>query len=137
MVTVSYECLPSTFDFRLLEPELLAQVPLRNLHWKSTNRSIRTIQQLPIQFKPLSALNDDRLPLLEKPYLHLLFVISDVSTTPTRPEPGALPCTGHLTEELTHTLEHARRTTKRTVPRCGVRSASGWTGSRSGATTSG
>lgn len=85
VVTVSYSCLPSSFEFGQLEPELLAQVPLRNLHWKSTNRSIRTIQQLPVQFKPLSSLGgDDRLPLLEKPYLHLLFVISDVSPSCAR-----------------------------------------------------
>jgi len=139
VVTVSYECLPSSFDFRLLEPEVLAQVPLRNLHWKSINRSIRTINQLPVQLKPLNALGDDRLPLLEKPYLHLLFVISDVGWAHA-PPPLERVQRGRVEigpTWLNSVFDSIARTTKPTGPRSGVRFVNGWTGSRSDATTSG
>lgn len=63
--------------------DLKLQLPLRNLHWKSSTRTIRTLQSLNnLNFKPLFELNNNynnNNSLLDRPYLHLLFVICDVS----------------------------------------------------------
>ncbi|KAJ7273596.1 trafficking protein particle complex subunit 10 [Mycena haematopus] len=59
---------------------LLAQLPLRNIHWKSPSRpSIRTIQELDISLVPLESLRDEhtsQIPatLLEKPFLNMYIV---------------------------------------------------------------
>ncbi|CAK5277454.1 unnamed protein product, partial [Mycena citricolor] len=58
---------------------LLSQLPLRNIHWKSSSRSIRTIQELNIALVPLESLRDEhtsQIPatLLEKPFLNLYIV---------------------------------------------------------------
>ncbi|KAJ7285957.1 trafficking protein particle complex subunit 10 [Mycena rebaudengoi] len=58
---------------------LLAQLPLRNIHWKSASRSIRTIQELDVSLVPLESLRDEhtsQIPatLLEKPFLNIYIV---------------------------------------------------------------
>ncbi|KAF7322882.1 hypothetical protein HMN09_00067600 [Mycena chlorophos] len=64
---------------------LLAQLPLRNIHWKSANRtSLRTIQELNIALVPLESLRDEhtsQVPatLLEKPFLNIYIVTCDDS----------------------------------------------------------
>ncbi|KAJ7063184.1 trafficking protein particle complex subunit 10 [Mycena amicta] len=64
---------------------LLAQLPLRNIHWKSASRpSIRTIQELNIALVPLESLRDEhtsQIPatLLEKPFLNIYIVTCDDS----------------------------------------------------------
>lgn len=80
-VSVSYEVVPGgEADWSKISTEVLRQLPLRNLHWKSSNRSIRTIQELTVNFKPLSALEGKHnSSLFERPYAHLLFVLCDVS----------------------------------------------------------
>lgn len=75
--TISYSVLPfGDSDWLKISPEVHRQLPLRNLHWKSASRSIRTIQSLHLNFKPLSSF-DDTTGLLERPYLNLLFVLCD------------------------------------------------------------
>ncbi|KAI5476177.1 hypothetical protein MNV49_000338 [Pseudohyphozyma bogoriensis] len=80
-ITASYTALPNgEADWAKIVPEVARQLPLRNLHWKSASRSLRTIQSLDVQFKPLFAFEDPKAPplsLLERPYLHLLFVLCD------------------------------------------------------------
>ncbi|KAF7304837.1 hypothetical protein MKEN_01197800 [Mycena kentingensis (nom. inval.)] len=64
---------------------LLAQLPLRNIHWKSASRpAIRTIQELNIALVPLESLRDEhtsQVPatLLEKPFLNIYVVTCDDS----------------------------------------------------------
>ncbi|KAF7305565.1 hypothetical protein HMN09_00809700 [Mycena chlorophos] len=64
---------------------LLAQLPLRNIHWKSANRtSLRPIQELNIALVPLESLRDEhtsQVPaaLLEKPFLNIYIVTCDDS----------------------------------------------------------
>jgi hypothetical protein len=82
-VRVSYEALPGPGDYEFVRSDVERQLPLRNLHWVRTsgaNRSIRTIQSLPVDFRPLHSFgsNQGALSLLERPYLHLLFVVCDV-----------------------------------------------------------
>lgn len=81
---VSYEALPGPGDYEFVRADVDRQLPLRNLHWVRTtgaNRTIRTIQSLSVDFRPLSAFgaNQTALSLLERPYLNLLFVVCDVS----------------------------------------------------------
>lgn len=83
-VTVSYEAVPGHGDWDRIKADLERQLPLKNLHWKSANRTIRTIQSLELDFKPFSFYKDEQSNaspsrLLERPYLHLLFVVCDVS----------------------------------------------------------
>ena len=82
-VCVSYQAVPGQGDWDRIRPDIERQLPLKNLHWKSGNRSIRTIQSLSLDFRPLSSFGDEQPPLtlLERPYLHLLFVVCDVSST--------------------------------------------------------
>lgn len=81
-VRVSYEALPGQGDFELVRADVERQLPLRNLHWvrkNGANRSIRTIQALPVDFRPLDYFgNQASLSLLARPYLHVLFVVCDV-----------------------------------------------------------
>ncbi|KAJ3509402.1 hypothetical protein NLJ89_g5241 [Agrocybe chaxingu] len=59
---------------------LLAQLPLRNLHWKSvTKASVRTIQELDVTLVSFDSLRDEttsQIPvtLLEKPMMHLFIL---------------------------------------------------------------
>ncbi|GAA5838645.1 hypothetical protein JCM11251_003252 [Rhodosporidiobolus azoricus] len=81
-IPVAYEALPSTADYEMVRADVERQLPLRNLHWvrkSGASRTIRTIQALPLHFRPLEAFSDARADLLERPYLHLLFVVCDDS----------------------------------------------------------
>ncbi|SGY18944.1 BQ5605_C014g07514 [Microbotryum silenes-dioicae] len=86
-VSVSYSCLPSLSDYEPIRADVQRQSPLRNLHWvrkTGANRSVRTIQSLPIVWRPLDSNSDlQALSLLERPYLHVLFVACEVSYTAT------------------------------------------------------
>jgi hypothetical protein len=75
-VIVSYQSLPPS-SWPIILPSLEATLPLRNLHWKSsgTNRAVRTIQSLEVELRPFG---EEGTGLLERPYLHLLFVTCDV-----------------------------------------------------------
>ncbi|KAF8911173.1 trafficking protein particle complex subunit 10 [Gymnopilus junonius] len=58
---------------------LLAQLPLRNIHWKAASRgSVKTIQELDVSLVPFEALRDEHtqvpVTLLEKPLLHIYIV---------------------------------------------------------------
>lgn len=82
-VLVTYESIPSELWARV-EPDLTAQLPLRNLHWKPALRPLRTIQALNLDLKAFQSLADDQnapksTSILERPYLHLLFVSCEVS----------------------------------------------------------
>lgn len=84
-VRVSYEVLgPVDYDSSV-RADVERQLPLRNLHWvrkAGANRSVRTIQSLPVEFRPLSSFPEVQPALLERPYLHLLFVVCEVSCLP-------------------------------------------------------
>lgn len=64
---------------------LQSQLPLRNLHWKSSLRpSIRTIQELDLSLVALDSTRDEhtsQVPttLLERPLLNVYIVICEVS----------------------------------------------------------
>ncbi|KAF8212360.1 trafficking protein particle complex subunit 10 [Mycena galopus ATCC 62051] len=82
-VLVSYSGLQSFLSsgsWDQIHTALLAQLPLRNIHWKSPSRpSIRTIQELDISLVPLESLRDEhtsQIPatLLEKPFLNMYIV---------------------------------------------------------------
>ena len=74
----------SSDQWTQLHGALLAQLPLRNIHWKPQTRpSIRTIQELEVQLVPLNSVRDEntsQVPysLLEKPLLSLYVVICEV-----------------------------------------------------------
>ncbi|SDA01500.1 BZ3500_MvSof-1268-A1-R1_Chr10-1g02728 [Microbotryum saponariae] len=84
-VSVSYSCLPSLSDYEPIRADVQRQSPLRNLHWvrkTGANRSVRTIQSLPIVWRPLDSNSDlQALSLLERPYLHVLFVACEDNET--------------------------------------------------------
>ncbi|KAJ7098036.1 trafficking protein particle complex subunit 10 [Mycena belliarum] len=82
-VLVSYsgaQVFLSSGSWDQIHTALLAQLPLRNIHWKSPSRpSIRTIQELDISLVPLESLRDEhtsQIPatLLEKPFLNIYIV---------------------------------------------------------------
>lgn len=79
-INVSHEVLGG--EWSAIEAEVLRQLPLKNLHWKSKSANrpgISTIQSLQVNFRPLASFDPKvSLPLLERPYLHLLFVLCDV-----------------------------------------------------------
>ncbi|GAA5867425.1 hypothetical protein JCM8547_007499 [Rhodosporidiobolus lusitaniae] len=81
-VPVAYDALPSTADYETVRPDVERQLPLRNIHWvrkSSASRTIRTIQALPLDVRPLESFGDAPAQpnLLERPYLYLLFVVCD------------------------------------------------------------
>ena len=83
-IRVAYDALPNTSDFALVRADVQRQLPLRNLHWvrrTGANRTIRTIQALNVEFKPLEAFGPtvNALSLLDRPYAYILFVVCDVS----------------------------------------------------------
>ena len=87
-INVSHEVLGG--EWSAISGEVLRQLPLKNLHWKSRSANrpgISTIQSLHVNFRPLSSfdLTTTSVPLLERPYLHLLFVICDVRSRLDRP----------------------------------------------------
>ncbi|KAJ6547447.1 trafficking protein particle complex subunit 10 [Mycena capillaripes] len=82
-VLVSYsgaQAFLSSGSWDQIHTALLAQLPLRNIHWKSPSRpSIRTIQELDISLVPIESLRDEhtsQIPatLLEKPFLNMYIV---------------------------------------------------------------
>ncbi|KAI0288169.1 trafficking protein particle complex subunit 10 [Russula brevipes] len=70
-----------------LHGALVAQLPLRNIHWKpQTGPSIRTIQELEVQLVPLDTVRDEstsQVPysLLERPLLNIYVVTCEDSDT--------------------------------------------------------
>ncbi|GAA5867144.1 hypothetical protein JCM1840_001497 [Sporobolomyces johnsonii] len=81
-VAAAYEALPGPGDYEAVRKDIERQLPLRNLHWVRKNaahRSIRTIQTLSVDFRPLTTFPDGGIgaSLLSRPYLHLLFVVCD------------------------------------------------------------
>ncbi|GAA5971043.1 hypothetical protein JCM21900_002788 [Sporobolomyces salmonicolor] len=81
-VAAAYDALPGQGDYEAVRKDIERQLPLRNLHWVRKNvahRSIRTIQTLSVDFRPLTAFPDggNGASLLSRPYLHLLFVVCD------------------------------------------------------------
>ncbi|CEQ40052.1 SPOSA6832_01657 [Sporobolomyces salmonicolor] len=81
-VAAAYDALPGPGDYEAVRKDIERQLPLRNLHWVRKNvahRSIRTIQTLSVDFRPLTAFPDggNGASLLSRPYLHLLFVVCD------------------------------------------------------------
>ncbi|BFZ65031.1 hypothetical protein YB2330_006194 [Saitoella coloradoensis] len=64
-----------------ISPQLRQRLPLRNLHWKSTNRPLRSIQTLDVALLPYtsSSIDDQQhqiagVGLLDKPYLNIFLV---------------------------------------------------------------
>ena len=89
-VTITYSgpvLFLSTDHWNQIYTSLQSQLPLRNLHWKSTSRNaLRTIQELDIKLVALETLREDhtasQVPqsVLENPLLHLYIFICDVNT---------------------------------------------------------
>ena len=67
-----------------LRSAIVAQLPLRNLHWKSASRSaIRTVQELPINLVPFDSVPGEHVSQipgnwLERPLLNFYVVTCDV-----------------------------------------------------------
>ncbi|KAK4701381.1 trafficking protein particle complex subunit 10, partial [Phenoliferia sp. Uapishka_3] len=80
-ISISYTVIGGSWSS--IAPEVLRQLPLKNLHWKSkspTRIGISTIQSLQVDFRPLESYDEKSggaVPLAERPYLHLLFVLCD------------------------------------------------------------
>lgn len=82
-VLISYSA-PSTFlaspNWSKVHAALLAQLPLRNIHWKSPSRaSVSTIQELDVTLVSLESVRDEltsQVPVtvLERPLLHIYVV---------------------------------------------------------------
>lgn len=128
-VRVSYEALPSSSDYENVRGDVERQLPLRNLHWvrkTGANRTIRTIQALPVEFKPLDSFgpNQSALSLLARPYLHVLFVVCDVSMRPDH-------------KEAPDSLTRVHRATRHIVQRYELKFANGSTLSLLGSTRNG
>ncbi|BGP18137.1 hypothetical protein JCM10213v2_006192 [Rhodosporidiobolus nylandii] len=85
-IPVAYETLPTGAGYEAVRADVDRQLPLRNLHWvrqSSANRTIRTIQALPLDFRPLDSFGSapSKPDLLARPYLYLLFVVCDDNET--------------------------------------------------------
>lgn len=84
-VIVSLEFLPGNTSVQTpITNEFSSHLPLTDLQWKSSSRSTtRTIETLSLDFRSFRDTIRDAAPqqipinLLERPYLHLLFVASD------------------------------------------------------------
>jgi hypothetical protein len=86
-VRVTYAGSPSLLaeQWEGLRTSISAQMPLRNLHWKSLARpSVRTIQELDVDLvaldmtEPSSQMSS---PLLDQPLLNIYFSLCDASIT--------------------------------------------------------
>jgi trafficking protein particle complex subunit 10 len=71
----------------LIEEDFNTHLPLRNLHWKSFNRPLRSIQSLHVEIRPYHPSTDDQshqmpISLLQKPYLNIMLVKCDVPIPP-------------------------------------------------------
>ncbi|TFK54963.1 hypothetical protein OE88DRAFT_1732249 [Heliocybe sulcata] len=85
-VLVTYAA-PSTFlssdHWKQFQSAFLAQLPLQNIHWKSSSRpSIRTIQQVNIKLVPIDSVRDEQttqipLTVIERPLLNLYIVVCE------------------------------------------------------------
>ena len=67
----------------MISEDFLAHLPLRNLHWKSSNRPLRSIQSLHVEMRQYTPSGDEQphqmpISLLEKPYLNMMLVKCDV-----------------------------------------------------------
>src|SRR6266511_1161877 len=86
-VLVSYTA-PPTFlaspNWNKVHSTILAQLPLRNIHWKSASRSfVRTIQELGVTLVSFESLPEEltsQIPVtvLEKPLLHVYVLHCEV-----------------------------------------------------------
>lgn len=84
-VIVSLEFLPANTPVQTpITNEFSSHLPLNDLQWKSSSRSTtRTIESLNLDFRPFrESVRDNQVQqipinLLERPYLHLLFIASD------------------------------------------------------------
>ncbi|KAG6876520.1 hypothetical protein C0993_002535 [Termitomyces sp. T159_Od127] len=70
----------SSAKWKQVQSALRAQLPLRNIHWKSASHtSIRTIQELDVDLVPLDAPREEHsqipVTLLEKPLLNIYVVV--------------------------------------------------------------
>ena len=92
-VGVSYSGPPlflASGTWKQIQSSLEAQLPFRNIHWKPAGHaSIRTIQELYVNFVPLASVRDESasqvpVTVLDKPLLHLFFVACDVRGTSSR-----------------------------------------------------
>jgi len=89
-VTVTYAASPNlqsqTDLWDQLRSAIVAQLPLRNLHWKSASRpSIRTVQELNINLVPFDSVpgeHTSQIPgsWLERPLLNFYVLTCDVSS---------------------------------------------------------
>ncbi|AGO14148.1 AaceriAER352Cp [[Ashbya] aceris (nom. inval.)] len=70
-VKVSYFDPLAVFD--TVRPEFDARLPLRTLHWKRPNGTLKTITQLPVEFEPSLEPGTDDL-LHDKPFIFMIFV---------------------------------------------------------------
>jgi len=77
-ILVTYSIVPSFELWQKIQPELVSHLPLQNLQWHPANRSIRNIDSLHLDLRNIGALSDDldksTTDILQRPYLHLLFV---------------------------------------------------------------
>lgn len=90
-VTVTYSgpiIFLSTDHWKQIYASLASQLPLRNLHWKSTSRNaLRSIQELDVKLVALETLREDQAAsqvpqtVLDKPLLNLYIFICEVNTT--------------------------------------------------------
>lgn len=82
----------STDHWKQVHAALVSQLPLRNLHWKSTSRpTIRTIQELDVEFVAAETRRDEatsQIPqtVLEKTLMSVYIVVCEVSRS--------IPCYG-------------------------------------------
>ena len=76
----------SSDQWKQIYSALLAQLPLRNIHWKPPTRpSIKTIQELEVQLAALDTVRDEntsQVPysLLERPLLNIYVVTCEVKS---------------------------------------------------------
>ena len=90
-VTITYSgpiIFLSTDHWKQIYASLASQLPLRNLHWKSTNRNaLRSIQELDVKLVSLETLREDQAAsqvpqtVLDKPLLNLYIFICEVNAT--------------------------------------------------------
>ncbi|EIM89936.1 uncharacterized protein STEHIDRAFT_92528 [Stereum hirsutum FP-91666 SS1] len=89
-VIVTYASAPSFLSsdhWQQIHSALIAQLPLRNIHWKpATKTSVRTIQELSIRLASLESVRDEhtsQIPstLLEKPLLNIYIVLCEDNET--------------------------------------------------------
>ena len=78
----------STDHWKQIYASLASQIPLRNLHWKSTARNaLRSIQELDVKLVALETLRDDQAAsqvpqtVLDKPLLNLYIFICEVNAS--------------------------------------------------------